>query len=145
MQSPSRTAPNKYPRKMNKREAGVFAKFGKQMASFMYDFSKDGGAIASYASGFNLPANSVVTNVYTDEQTAFTSATSAVRFTVKAGATALTAATDPTASAGIQAPALAGSAAGIKVASASALTFDISAEAATAGKMRVAVEFYISE
>ena len=142
MRSPARTAPNKYPRKMNKREAGVLGKFAQQMASFLYDYSADGGAVGTYNSGISLPANAVVTKVYTDEQSAVAGATS---ITLKAGSTALTGAMDLTASSGLQSPALAGAAAGIKLASASELNIAIASAAATAGKVRFAVEFYISE
>ena len=142
MKNASRTRPARNFRKMNKREASVLGKFAKQMASFMYDYAADGGAIGSYLSGIKLPANSVVTKVYTDEQTAVAGATS---ITLNAGATALTAALDLTASAGFQSPALAGAAAGIKLASASELSIAIASAAATAGKVRFAVEFFISE
>ena len=141
MKNASRTRPARNFRKMNKREASVLGKFTKQMASFMYDYSADGGAAGAYLSGIKLPANSVVTKVYTDEQTALTGSTSV---TLNAGATALTAAIDFTASAGFQSPALAGAAAGIKMAAASELQIAI-VGTATAGKVRFAVEFFISE
>jgi len=144
MQSPSRTAPGKYPRKMNKREAGVLGKFAKQIATFIYDYSVDGGAIATYSSGVQLPANAVVTNVYSDEQTNITSAGSPT-LQVLAGSTALTDAELKAAFAGTQSRALASSATAIKVSSASELKLDVTTAVLTAGKLRVAVEFYISE
>lgn len=145
MQSPSRTLPNKYPQKMNKREAGVLGKFAKQIASFMYDRSVDGGTTGLYASGILLPANAVVTNVYADEQTAFTSGGSAT-VQLKAGSTDLTGdlAFD-TGFAGQTSLALASSATAIKVSAASELKVSVEGAALTAGKCRFAVEFYISE
>lgn len=128
--------------KCNKREATVLAKFAKQMATVMWDFSLDGGAVGTISFNTQLPANAVVTNVWTDEQTAVAGATDV---TLKAGSTALTGSIDFTGDAGIQSRALAGSAGGIKLSSSSELNIAIATAAATAGKVRFAVEFYISE
>lgn len=123
------------------REASVL-EFAKQVAAVTYDFSIDGGAVGTYLFGTQLPAGAIVTNVWTEELTAVTGA-DAVTF--KAGSTALTAALDFTGDAGIQSRALAGSAAGIKVSSASELQIAIATNAATAGKVRFYVEFMISK
>lgn len=123
----------------NKREAAVL-QFAKQLSACTYDFSKDGGAVGTYLFGQSLPAGAIVTNVWTDEETAVTGATS---ITLKAGSTALTGALDLTASSGVQSAALAGSAAGIKVTSASELQIAIATNAATAGKVTFYVEWMI--
>lgn len=126
----------------NKREAAVLAKFAKQMASVLWDFSADGGAVGTISFGTQLPANAVITNLYTDEQTAVTGATD---ITLKAGSTALSGSIDFTGDSGVNSRALAGSATAIKLSSASELNIAIATSAATAGKVRFAVEFYISE
>lgn len=126
----------------NKREMAVLAKFGKQMAVCTWDFSVDGGAVGTYLFRTQLPANSVITNVWTDEITAVTGATDV---TLKAGSTALTGSIDFTGDAGVNSRALAGAATGIKVAAASELQIAIATAAATAGKVRFAVEFYLSD
>lgn len=123
----------------NKREAAVL-QFAKQLSACTYDYSKDGGAVGTYLFGQSLPAGAIVTNVWSDEETAVTGATSV---TLKAGSTALTGALDFTGDAGIQSRALAGSAAGIKVTSASELQIAIATNAATAGKVTFYVEWMI--
>lgn len=126
----------------NKREMAVLGKFAKQMAIVSWDFSLDGGAIGSITFTSALPANAIVTNVYTDEVTAVTGATD---ITLKAGSTALTGSIDFTGSSGTNSQALAGAATAIKVAASSELSIAIATAAATAGLVRFAVEFYISE
>lgn len=123
----------------NKREAAVL-QFAKQLSAVTYDYSKDGGAIGTYLFGQSLPAGAIVTNVWTDEETAVTGATS---ITLKAGSTALTGALDLTASSGVNSQTLAGSATGIKVTSASELQIAIATAAATAGKVTFYVEWMI--
>lgn len=125
----------------NKREAAVL-EFAKQCQTCLWDFSSDGGAIGSITFNVSLPANAVVTDIWTDEQTAVTGATSV---TLKAGSTALSGAIDFTGDAGIQKRTLAGSAAGIKLSSSSELQIAIATAPATAGKVRFAVEYYISK
>lgn len=124
----------------NAREAAVLS-FARQNATVLWDFSADGGAVGDITFTTALPANAVVTAVYTDEQTAVTGATS---ITLKAGSTSLTGALDLTASTGTNSQALAGSATAIKLSSSSELKITIATTAATAGKVRFAVEFYLS-
>lgn len=121
----------------NKREAAVL-QFAKQLSACTWDFSVDGGAVGTISFGQSLPANAIVTNVWTDEETAVTGATSV---TLNAGATALTGAVNFTADAGIQSRTLAGSAAGIKVTASSELNIAIATNAATAGKVTFYVEW----
>lgn len=142
MQSPKRTLAKPLAEgRVNGREAAVL-EFSKQAACVTYDFSVDGGAVGTYLFGTNLPANAIVTSVKSEELTAVTGADS---ITLKAGSTALTGAIDFTGDAGIQNRALAGSAAGIKVTSSSELQIAIATNAATAGKIRFMVEFYVSK
>jgi hypothetical protein len=121
----------------NKREAAVL-QFAKQVQAVTWDFSKDGGAIGDIGFGVSLPAGAIVTSVLSDEETAVTGATSV---TLKAGSTSLTGAINFTTDAGIQSRALAGSAAGIKLSSASELKITVATAAATAGKVTFYVEF----
>ncbi len=142
MRSPQRTPAGPLCEgRVNKREAAVL-EFSTQSASFLYDFSVDGGAIGSYLSNIILPANAVVLRCYTDEQSAVAGATD---ITLKAGSTALTASLDLTGDAGFQSRALAGSVAGIKLAAASELQIAIATAAATAGKVRFHVEYVMSK
>lgn len=124
----------------NKREATILERYSKQVATVIWDFTRDGGAIGDVSFNTQLPANAVVTGIYTDEQTVVTGATS---ITLKAGSTSLTGALDLTADTGVNSRALASGTA-IKLASASELKITIATAAATAGKVRFAVEFYVS-
>lgn len=123
--------------RVNKREAAVL-QFAKQVQAVTWDFSKDGGAVGDVSFGVKLPAGAIVTSVLSDEETSVTGATSV---TLKAGSTPLTGAIDFTGDAGIQSRALAGSAAGIKLSTASELKITIATNAATAGKATFYVEF----
>lgn len=124
-----------------KRDEAVLNAGGIRCESCTWDYSVDGGAVGTISFGRLLPAGALVTKVYTDEQTAVTAATS---ITLKAGSTALTAALDLTASSGVQSPALAGSAAGIKIATASELNIAIATTAATAGKVKFYVQYLLA-
>jgi hypothetical protein len=122
------------------RDEAVLNAGGQRCASVLWDYSVDGGAIGDISFGRLLPAGAIVIGLLTDDQTAVLGATSV---TLKAGSTSLSGALDLTASAGIQAPALAGSAAGIKIAADSELKISIATAAATAGKVRFFVRYLI--
>lgn len=124
----------------NRREEAVLDAGGVRLESAVWDFSLDGGAVGTILFGRNLPAGAVVTEVYTDELTAVTGATS---ITLKAGSTALTGATDLTADAGIHKRALAGAADGIKLSATSELQIAIATLAATAGRVRFYVKYML--
>jgi hypothetical protein len=124
----------------NSREESVLNEGGVRVASFQWDFAVDGGAIASYASGRRLPAGSIVTRVWSDEET---NTLTADDIDLLAGATALVSAVDFVSDAGFQARALDGSADGIKLAVESELTMVINTPAATAGKIRWFVEYIL--
>lgn len=142
MRSPVRTLAKPLAEgRVNGREAAVL-EFAEQCQTCLYDFSVDGGAISTISFGVSLPANAVVVAVFSDEQTAVAGATDV---TLKAGSTALTGSIDFTGDSGIQSRALAGSAAGIKLSSSSELNIAIGTAAATAGKIRFAVKYYISK
>lgn len=120
----------------NKREAAVL-QFSKQLSAVTWDFSVDGGAVGTYLFGQQLPANAIVTNIWTDEETAVTGATSV---TLKAGSTALTGALDFPGDSGVKARSLAAGDA-IKVTSAAELQIAIATNPATAGKVTFYVEW----
>lgn len=122
--------------RVNKREAAVL-QFAKQLSACTWDFSVDGGAVGTISFGQSLPANAIVTNVWTDEETAVTGATSV---TLNAGATALTGALDMTGDSGIKARSLAVADA-VKVTSSSELNIAIATNPATAGKVTFYVEW----
>jgi hypothetical protein len=125
----------------SKRDEAVLDAGGCRVASVLWDYSLDGGAVGTISFGRLLPSGCIVSKVWTDEQTAVTAATS---ITLKAGSTALTGALDLTASSGIQNPALAGSAAGIKLSADSELNIAIATTAATAGKVRFYVQYLLA-
>ncbi len=137
MKSPLRTeaGPLVYG-KVNKREAAVL-EFSKQLSVCTWDFSKDGGAVGDISFGVQLPANAIVTNVWTDEETAVTGATA---ITLKAGSTSLTGALDMTGDSGVKARSLAVADA-VKLTSASELKITIATNPATAGKVSFYVEW----
>jgi len=122
--------------KVNKREAAVL-EFAQQCQVVVWDFARDGGAVGDVSFGVSLPAGAIVTGVLSDEEVPVAGATAV---TLKAGSTSLTGALDLTASAGVAARALAGSASAIKLAAASELKLTIATNAATAGK----VSFYVT-
>jgi len=122
----------------NKREAAVL-QFSKQLSACTWDYSKDGGAIGTISFGQSLPAGAIVTNVWTDEETAVTGATS---ITLKAGSTSLTGALDMTGDSGVKARSLAVADA-VKLSSASELNIAIATAAATAGKVTFYVEWMV--
>lgn len=123
-----------------KREEAILDASGNRTESVLWDFSKDGGAIGDISFGRKLPAGAIVIGLLTDEQTAVTGAD---EIQLKAGSTNLSGVLDLTASSGVQAPALAGSAAGIKIASDSELKISITTNAATAGKVRFFVRYLL--
>lgn len=125
----------------SKRDEAVLDAGGCRVTSVLWDYSSDGGAVGTISFGRLLPSGCIVSKVWTDEQTAVTAATS---ITLKAGSTALTGALDLTASSGIQNPALAGSAAGIKLSADSELNIAIATTAATAGKVRFYVQYLLA-
>jgi hypothetical protein len=129
--------------KVNSREAGVL-EFTKQVATLLYDFSVDGGAIGTLSFKTSLPAKAVVTGVFADELTDITSGGSAT-VKVVAGSTDLTTATAIASFGGATALTLAASATAIKLASGGELKLTIATAALTAGKLLVAVEYFISK
>jgi hypothetical protein len=122
----------------NKREAAVL-QFAKQLSACTWSFAADGGAVGTYLFGQSLPAGAIVTNVWTDEETAVTGATS---ITLKAGSTSLTGALDMTGDSGVKARSLAVADA-VKLTSASELNIAIATNPATAGKVTFYVEWMI--
>jgi len=144
MRSPKRTPAGRLNQNQsNAREAAVMDLFCKQVATVVWDFTADGGAVGTYLFNAKLPPGAVVTNVYTDEQTAVAGATD---MTLSAGATALTGSTDFTASSGTNSQALAGGATAIKPSATaySELSMAIATTPATAGRVRWCVEYYLS-
>lgn len=129
-------------KKISPREEAVLDKGGLRMASVLYDFSVDAGAVGTLTFGRVLPAGAIVTKIVADELTNVTSGGSAT-LQLKAGSTNLTGAVAIADFAGLTAPALAGSAAAIKLAAASELSLAIATAAVTAGKVRFLVEYLL--
>lgn len=157
MKGPSKTPAPKAPlasQRTNKREAKVLEGGAMQIAQCLYDFSRDGGAVGSYAMRTKLPANAVVVSVYADVQTAATSGGSAT-YALTAGATSLAAATAyDSATSGINAvgvqslPTAASSpfeAQKCSTTAASELSMAIAGAALTAGKVRFTIKYFISK
>lgn len=112
------------------------------MVTALYDFSVSGGAVSTIGLGVSLPANCIVTRLFTDVLTSFTSG-GAATVAIEAGATVLLAATAFNAAAltGADAQSLTA----VKLSAASELEVVIAAAALTAGKMRIFVEYIQSE
>lgn len=127
---------------INKREEAVLNKGGSRCDSVLFDFSSDGGAVGSISFGRILPAGAVVTQIIADELTNITSGGSAT-IQLLAGSTALTGATAIASFSGLTAPALAGSAAAIKLSAASELRIAIATAALTAGRLRLFVRYVL--
>jgi hypothetical protein len=125
----------------SKRDEAVLNASGNRMDSCVWSYSTDGGAVGDITLGRLLPANAVIIKVLSEELTATTGATD---ITLKAGSTALTGSIDFTGDTGIQNRALAGSAAGIKLSAEAELKITIATNAATAGKIRFYVQYYLS-
>lgn len=130
-------------KKISRREEAALDKGGIRVASALYDFSSDGGAVGSITFGRLLPAGAVVTRVFADELTNVTSGGSAT-IQLKAGSTNLTGATAIASFSGLTAPALDGSAAAIKLSADSELQIAIATAALTAGKVRFFVEYILA-
>jgi hypothetical protein len=124
----------------SRRDEAVLNCGGQRSASVLWDVSVDGGLVGDISFGRLLPAGAIVVGLLVDEQTPVVDATSV---TLSAGSTALSGALDLTASSGVTAPALAGSAAGIKLASDSELKITIATTAASAGKVRFFVRYLL--
>lgn len=145
MQATQRTqAGALYGNRLNKREAAVLDRAAMQVQCVTWDFSSDGGAVGDIDFGVDLPADATVTRIFAEELTNVTSG-GAATLQLKAGSTALSGAEAIAGFAGITQPALAGSVAGIRVSAASRLKMAIATAAATAGKVRFSVEFFVSK
>lgn len=155
MKSPQRTLPGRLSNgRLNSRESAVVAHHTRQMAKVIWDFSQDGGAVGDISFGLKLPANSLITSVITDEQTAVTGADD---ITLSAGATALVSNVDFTADSGVHVrfqahPLLTDSNTDtvaavqpIKLSAASELKIAIATNPATAGKVVFLVEYINSD
>lgn len=129
--------------KISSRDEAVLSDGGSRCESVLYDFTVDTGATGTYNFGRKLPAGAIVTNVFSDEQTALTSGGSAT-VQLRAGTTALTDAlafdTDFT---GTEEQDLASSATAIKVAAESELNAVVAGAALTAGKVRFYVRYVL--
>lgn len=142
MFSPKRTfAGRLHLGRANAREAAILNSFTKQIATVVWDFSLDGGAVQTYRFNAALPVGAVVTSIWSDEQTAVAGATS---MTLYAGSIPLTAAIDFTATSGVNKRTLLGGATAIQpsLTNTSELNMVLATTPATAGKIRFAVEFW---
>ena len=117
----------------------------KRVATFVYDFAVDGGAISTItpASTKTLPKGAMVRSIASDEQTPFTSGGSAT-VRVKCGSINLTdALAFNSAFTGADTHALASSAESIDITTAGELSIAVAAAALTAGKVVFYVEYDI--
>lgn len=142
MRSPKRTLAGKlHLGAANAREAAILQRFTKQIATVVWDFSRDGGSVNTYSFQQALPAGAIVTDIYTDEQVPVTGATSMQLY---AGSIPLTAAINFTSSSGVNSRALFGGATAIQpsVTESRELRMVLASPAATAGRIRFAIEFW---
>ena len=152
MQSPLRTKAGQLSGfRTGAREAAVL-EFSSQIQSVLYDFSVDGGAIGTISFGVSLPENSVIKGIYADVQTASTSG-GAATYQLQAGSSNLMAATAfDSATAGINASGVLSIPINVsapfdalKLSVLSELKLAIAGAALTAGKVRFAIDYYISK
>lgn len=112
------------------------------MATALYDFSVNGGAVGAITLGVKIPANAIITRLFTDALTSMTSGGSAT-VAISAGATSLKAATafNDATLVGADAQTLTA----VKISSESELTMTIAVAVLTAGKVRIFAEYIQSE
>lgn len=132
-------------RKATVDEASMVERMALQVALLEYDFSKDGGAVATLAMGDKIPDNSLVYDIILYRPTACTSGGSAT-IQLLAGSTALTDAIAydaPTATYSFKTNStLSGTTAEpILVSSGGILSFKVATAALTAGKLQFVVLF----
>lgn len=127
----------------------------KRMAKATYDFATDGGAIGSIGIGPSLPDNAVITRLWYEVLTTFTSATDAATVALSIptddsgglkAAVAISNGANPW-DAGFHDGIQDGAAANFseKTTAERQITMDIAVEALTAGKMMVFAEYFVSE
>lgn len=127
----------------SRRDEAVLDNGGIRCESVLFDFSEDGGATGDIDFGRLIPENAIITKVFTDEITAFTSGGSAT-IQLKAGSTDLTdALAFDTGFAGTEEQALASSAEAIKISADSELKITIATAALTAGKCRFFIQYLL--
>jgi hypothetical protein len=114
----------------------------KVTADATYDFALNGGAISTIKLGEVIPADAIVTAIYTQVKTTLDSATDTAEVEIKAGSTSLVAAQVITAITGVKAQALA---APVLLSADSELSIAVSVEALTAGVLRIMVEYITKE
>ena len=135
----------KYPsRRYGKRERKLIKDLSgpARIVTALYDFSVDGGATGTVDLDVTIPANAIVTRVWTDELTNCTSAGSAAEVAIEVGAQVLVAAAVASGLSGAQEQTVS---APVKITTAANLELVISVTALTAGKVRIFCEFIQSE
>jgi len=128
--------------RISRKEEAVLSQGGIRCDSVLYDFASDAGAVGTVSFGRVIPAGAIVIKVVADELTNVTSGGSAT-IKLQAGSTDLTGATAIADFAGLTSPALASSAAAIKLSVDSELKIAIATAALTAGKVRFLVEYLL--
>jgi hypothetical protein len=125
-----------------KRDEAVLNAGGSRSESVLFDFSQDGGAVGTLSLGRLLPLGAVVTEVIADEITNITSGGSAT-IKLTCNSQDLIDATAIASFAGLTKPALASSAAAIKISAEAELKLVIATAALTAGKLRLFVRYVL--
>lgn len=130
-------------RRINKREAAVLERAGVRVAKAEWEFAVDGGdADAIIGLGLVIPEGAIVTRVITEELEAVSdSGADAVDCDILVGSTEVASAIDFDGDAGIQSRTVTLS----KAAADSELGIRFNTDAADAGKVRVFVEYMVSE
>ena len=124
----------------NRREEAVLSSSAKRFESFVHDFSTDGGSLSQVIKfRRKLPKDAIVTQVYSQILTSYTSAGGTATLDVKAGSDTLKSAIDAEAASGIQAQL----SAPVALSNGGELSLTVGGEDLTAGKARFIVEFLI--
>lgn len=121
--------------------AGPASQYGEAVASDVYDFSVNGGAVGDISLSVSLPAKAIVTEVVMDVLTPVVGSGN-VKLTVATEGALQSGSADSSDSAG---PQLANPAAPIKLAAARTLRATIASAVLTAGKVRWHVRYYRGE
>lgn len=129
-----------------KSKLGTSVYEGHNLVSGIWDFSVQGGAVASFDTGIHLPNKAIVTQVYTDTITAVTTSASGTLSLDANTAGDLKAALAAASYSGIQAGVPVGTAATmVKLTAARTITASIATGALTAGKVKFFLQYVISE
>lgn len=124
----------------NRREEAVLNSSAKRVDTFVHDFAKDGGALNDVIKfGRLLPKDAIVTQLYSQILSSYTSALNGATLDIKAGSDVIKSAIDAEAATGIQAQL----SAPVALSNGGELSLTVGGEDLTGGKARFIVEYLL--